>query len=160
MIYINNYKIKDIDSAILGFRGEYSFLSNMYDGNMFEYRGFRYKNVEAAFQSRKNSKREQDFELLSGKDAKRLGRHVALRKDWEQVKYGIMYEIVYLKFTKDKKLQEKLLETDDRELVELNTWNDKTWGVVYNPNTRKYEGQNLLGNILMGVREAIRQNYK
>lgn len=160
MICINNYRIKDIDSAILGFRGEYSFLSNMYDGNMFEYRGFRYKNVEAAFQSRKNSKREQDFELLSGKDAKRLGRHVALRKDWEQVKYGIMYEIVYLKFTKDKKLQEKLLETDDRELVELNTWNDKTWGVVYNPNTRKYEGQNLLGNILMGVREAIRQNYK
>ena len=132
----------------------------MYEGAMFEYRGLRYKNVEAAFQSRKNSKREQDFELLSGREAKRLGRHVALRKDWEQVKYGIMYEIVYLKFTKDKTLQAMLLDTDDRELVELNTWNDKTWGVVYNPNTKKYEGQNLLGNILMGVREAIRQNYK
>ena len=144
----------------MGFRGEYSFLSNMYEGTMFEYRGLRYKNVEAAFQSRKNSKREQDFELLSGKEAKRLGRHVSLRKDWEQIKYGIMYEIVYLKFTKDKQLQQKLLETDDRELIELNTWNDKIWGVVFNPKTGKYEGQNLLGNILMGVREAIRQNYK
>jgi predicted NAD-dependent protein-ADP-ribosyltransferase YbiA (DUF1768 family) len=71
-----------------------------------------------------------------------------------------MYEIVYLKFTKNKELQAKLLETDDRELIELNTWNDKTWGVVYNSTTKKYEGDNMLGKILMGVREAIRHNYK
>ena len=160
VICISEYRIKDIDSAIIGFRGQYSFLSNMYEGSMFEYRGLRYKNVEAAFQSRKNTKREQDFEMLTGKEAKQLGRHVALRKDWEQVKYGIMYEIVYLKFTKNKELQAKLLETDDRELIELNTWNDKTWGVVYNSTTKKYEGDNMLGKILMGVREAIRHNYK
>ena len=87
---------------------------------------------------------------LGPSDAKRLGRHVPLREDWNSIKEQIMYEICKAKFTQNPDLAEKLLETGDAELIEGNWWHDTTWGMCNG------EGQNLLGKILMRVREEIK----
>ena len=91
-----------------------------------------YKNTEAAFQVQKVLDDDEKllFSDLSPREAKKLGRRVKLRKDWNDVKDNYMYEICRAKFTQHEDLAEKLLETGDEELVEGNTWNDTYWEYV------------------------------
>ena len=141
------------NQAIHHFREEYFFLSNFYTTDI-EYRGLRYTNAEAAFQAQKclTDEEKQAFSGLEAAKAKRLGRRVSLRSDWETVKLGIMEEIVRAKFTQNEDLKEKLLATGDIELIEGNTWNDTFWGV----SLKTGRGNNHLGKILMKIREELR----
>lgn len=86
---------------------------------------------------------------LSPSVAKKLGRRVALRKDWESVKFSIMKDLVKAKFTQNPDLAEKLLATDNAHLEEGNTWGDRIWGTVNGT------GANKLGIILMQVRDEL-----
>ncbi|MCD7839046.1 MAG: NADAR family protein [Erysipelotrichaceae bacterium] len=52
--------------------------------------------------------------------AKRAGRKVKLRTDWEDVKLNIMKELIMIKF-QNPLLKEKLLNTGDALLIEGNT---------------------------------------
>lgn len=90
------------------------------------------------------------FAELDASDAKKLGRQVPLRGDWEEVKDNIMYEICKAKFTQNEDLKEKLLATGNDILEEGNTWGDRVWGTVNGV------GENRLGKILMRVREELR----
>ena len=133
------------------FRGDYYFLSNFYESPVL-YDGITYQNNEAAFQAQKtlDPEKKKEFASLSPNLAKRAGRRVALRPDWEQVKYDIMYEICKAKFTQNPALGQQLLATGDEELVEGNNWGDRIWGQVNG------KGQNHLGKILMRVRKELR----
>lgn len=82
--------------------------------------------------------------------AKRLGRKVKLRDDWEEVKLDIMTEVVSQKFLQHPHLIEMLLQTGDEELVEGNKWGDRFWGVC------KGKSENHLGKILMKIRDAYK----
>lgn len=73
---------------ITEFRRKYFFLSNFYSCPI-TFQGHHYKNAEAAFHAQKDITRTKEFEALDPSQAKRLGRRVTLRKDWEAVKYGI-----------------------------------------------------------------------
>ncbi len=139
-------------NKIDNFRGEYSFLSNFFNVPV-EWDGLRYLNSEAAFQAAKvlTDEERMEFIYLDPSRAKRKGRQVKLRADWEQVKYGIMEEIVRAKFTQNAELREKLLATGDAELIEGNTWGDTCWGV----DLRNGKGRNCLGKILMKVRAEL-----
>ncbi|MBQ8965274.1 NADAR family protein [Ruminococcus sp.] len=134
------------------FRGEYYFLSNFYESKV-TYEGVTYLNNEAAFQSIKTLDMEErkSFASLDPTAAKKAGRKVSLRKDWENIKINVMYEICKAKFTQNEELKEKLLATGDEELVEGNNWNDRIWGKVNGV------GANNLGKILMRIREELRQ---
>ena len=147
---------------ISNFRGKYFFLSNFY-GHPVEYEGITYANNEAAFQSAKIKRGDrvenrrtyetvtrETFASLSPNEAKRLGRSIVLREDWEDVKVKAMATIVVNKF-KDPVLRRKLLDTGDEELVEGNTWGDRYWGVCDG------QGLNTLGKILMAVRNNERK---
>lgn len=153
-----NYIIKDINNAIMFFRGEYSFLSNFYEGKVFEYKGMKFTNTEAAFQSQKDLSREKEFKMLSPAHSKRFGRRVNLRLDWEEVKQQVMYEVCYAKFTQDEDLKNKLLATGDKELVEGNLHGDRIWGMTYYTPNKQWVGTNKLGIILMKIREDLKNN--
>lgn len=81
-----------------------------------------------------------------------MGRRVALRPDWENVKLSIMEEIVCAKFIQNEYLREMLRSTGNAMLEEGNVWNDTFWGV----NNKTGKGENNLGKILMRVREKLR----
>lgn len=135
------------------FDGEFSFLSNFYESPV-KYRGHIFGSAEAAFQAQKcqDASLIKSFCGLSPSESKRKGRHVTLRKDWEEVKDGIMYDIVFSKFSQNETLKYKLLSTGSEELVEGNWWKDTYWGVCNGV------GENKLGHILMEVREKLSQS--
>lgn len=139
-----------MNDAINSFTGDYFFLSNFYECPV-EYDGLKYLNNEAAFQAQKciDPKDRPKFTKLNPTEAKKLGRSVSLRKDWEQIKIKVMTEIVEAKFTQNPDLLQKLLATGDAYLEEGNTWGDRVWGTVDG------KGANNLGVILMQTREKL-----
>lgn len=68
------------------FKGEYYFLLNMFPCRI-TFNGFVFVNAEAAFQAQKTIEREvqKQFCKLKGKDAKRKGRKIQLRSNWEAI---------------------------------------------------------------------------
>lgn len=137
------------------FKNQYFFLSNFYEYPIY-YNKLVFCNAEAAFQAQKviNEKDQYKFINLNASQARKLGKTIQLRKDWEEIKDNVMYEIVKRKFTINKELQQKLLETKEEELVEGNWWHDTYWGV----DSKTGIGQNKLGKILMKVREEVKNN--
>lgn len=136
------------------FRGEYFFLSNYYEAPV-THQGMTYGSNEAAFQAQKclNEEEKLPFTEMRPAKAKKSGRAVQLRPDWEAVKVSIMEEIVRAKFTQNEDLKRRLLATGDAVLEEGNTWNDTFWGV----HLKNGRGQNHLGKILMKIRGELRK---
>lgn len=141
------------NKTISKFRGKYAFLSNFYETEIYCW-GFKYRNAEAAFQAVKNPLKAAMFEGLDAKAARQLGRTVELRADWEQSKEGYMYTVCLAKFTQNPELENMLLETGNRTLIEGNTWGDTEWGVCNGV------GKNLLGNILMRIRDMLQKSRR
>lgn len=136
---------------IESFTGENYFLSN-FSHSKIEMNGLVFDNAEAAFHSFKDPARAAEFEGLNPSLAKRLGRSVRLRKDWEEVKDAIMYEVVLTKFLQNPLLKRKLIDTKGKDLIEGNYWGDRYWGVCNGV------GKNMLGKILVEVREYLINN--
>lgn len=130
------------------FKGKYYFLSN-YSKSNIKINGITFLNAEASFHSFKDMKKQAEFANLDPSTAKRKGRNVKLRHDWEEVKNDIMYLVVKAKFEQNSDLKDKLIATGDEYLEEGNTWNDTYWGVC------KGNGKNMLGKILMQVRSEL-----
>jgi ribA/ribD-fused uncharacterized protein len=137
--------------TIDSFRGKYHFLSNYFLCQV-SIAGLTFQNAEAAFHAMKvlDAEERKTFCSLKPHKAKKKGRRLKLRQDWESVKDQIMYEIVKAKFSQNEDLGQLLLETGDAELIEGNDWNDTYWGVF------RGTGQNKLGKILMRVRDELR----
>ena len=136
------------------FIGKHYFLSNFYQADVI-YNGIRYSNNEAAFQAQKveSDADRYQFAKLSPSDAKRLGRRVTLRKDWEAIKDNVMYEICLAKFKQNEDLKKQLLETGNEPLEEGNDWGDMIWGTVNGV------GENRLGKILMRIRAELAGDF-
>lgn len=113
-------------NKIDSFKGKNYYLSNFYERPV-TYDGITYKNNEAAFQAQKCISYEdrKQFSVLNASEAKRLGRKVSLRPDWESIKVDVMTDIVHAKFEQNKDLAEKLCNTDTAFLEEGNTWEDR-----------------------------------
>lgn len=136
---------------ITKFRNENFFLSNFYQHDMYE-DGIYYTSVESYFQAHKleNPENYANIGRMSPLDARRVGRRVDLRADWEEIKVDVMRSGLKLKFS-DPSLMKKLLATGDAELIEENTWNDTFWGVCNG------KGKNMLGKLLMEIRANNRR---
>jgi ribA/ribD-fused uncharacterized protein len=135
------------DFRVLAFRGVHSFLSNFHieeDGQTVEHRFQAAKAITAA---------DADWILAASTpgEAKRRGRQVNLRLDWEQVKDDVMLDLLRVKFAPGSKLALQLMSTRGLVLEEGNTWGDTYWGV----DLRTGEGENRLGKLLMQVRREL-----
>lgn len=140
------------------FDGKWAFLSNFY-WNEIEFEGITYPTNEHFFQAMKTldiGERQKIANCLTPGQAKRMGRQVVLRPDWEEVKEDIMLLGLCLKFA-DEQLADWLVETGDEPLEEGTTWHDNEWGNCSCPKCRNIEGKNKLGKLLMKVRGMIRE---
>ena len=136
--------------SILGFKGEYEWLSNFYPCKI-EYKGYIFDCSEALYMAHKSGD-EEDFELfvgLNGAQSKRMGKSIVLRKDWDDVKYDVMLKCVTMKFEQNPELADLLINTGDKYIIEDNWWKDTYWGVCNGV------GENNLGKILMIVRDKL-----
>ena len=139
----------DFPDVISSFKGEYDFLNNRY-GCSFVWQGIRYNNVESAFQASKYTD-ESERKILS-----RMSADKAVKKsmdftpsaEWEDCKLNIMESIIMAKFDQNPSLKKRLIETDDRILINGNNKHETYWGV----DLYSWIGENHLGKILMIIR--------
>tara|TARA_Y100000034_G_scaffold136228_1_gene211659 strand:+ start:672 stop:1169 length:498 start_codon:yes stop_codon:yes gene_type:complete len=112
----------------------------------------------------------QDYDVLekilnatTPKEHQTLGRLVRgfNRPIWDDHKFNIVYRGNLAKFSQDTNLTDTLLNTGDNELCEASP-KDLIWGIGVNQrdaiktDPENWPGQNLMGKVLMKVREAIK----
>ena len=136
------------------FKEEYYFLSNFYETPVY-YNGLTYRSSEVAFQAQKtlDNNTRKKFINLDPHPSKELGNKIKLRDNWNDLKAGIMAEVVHAKFTQHPELVEKLLKTEDAILIEGNMWHDNYFGTCYCEKCKNIKGKNYLGILSMQERE-------
>ena len=141
--------------AIESFQGKWRFLSNFWPSPI-TFSGATWPTAEHVYQAAKtlDTFERAAIRLLATPGmAKKKGRYVVLRPNWEEVKVGIMATIIRLKFKQNPMLLEKLIATGKEMLIEGNRWHDNFWGDCDCPKCRSKAGQNLLGRLLMAERD-------
>jgi len=136
-------------------RGKYGCFSN-FSRHSFELDGKQWPTSEHYFQAQKFAGTPHEEEVHaapSPKEAANRGRDRSrpLRTDWEEAKDDVMHRAVRAKFEQNADIQEVLLGTGDREIVE-DTTHDYYWGCGTDGT-----GKNMLGKILMEVRTILRE---
>ena len=76
-------------------------------------------------------------------------------KEWDECRLDIMIDLLIKKFSQFE-LATQLLQTEKKELIEGNDWNDTFWGVCNIDGVQR--GHNFLGRILFVIRDKIRNN--
>ena len=123
--------------------------------------GIKYSSSESAYHAQKFL--DEDIKRLMIKlipdEAKHVSRELTrfIREDWENVKYDCMKKVVLAKFKQNEDCLKDLFATADMELIEDTTgWHDNIWGECTCEECKLKEHQNLLGKILMEVREELK----
>lgn len=138
-------------TKIDSFKGNYEFLSN-FAPCYIRYEGVLYTSVECAFQAAKVSdiNIKKQIAQLTPKDAKKYGKKVKLRSDWNNVRIDIMRDLLKIKFNDDHfGYRQKLVNTGDSYIEEGNKHHDTFWGVCNGI------GENHLGKLIMEIREEL-----
>jgi ribA/ribD-fused uncharacterized protein len=135
--------------------GEYGCFSN-FSRHPVHLRGKRWRTTEHFFQAQKFAGTQHEEAVRQCKTPSAAAdrgrsRKLPLRRDWESVKDQVMLEAVRAKFTQHEDLRVTLLGTGSALLVE-HTANDSYWG-----DGGDGSGKNRLGQILMQVRDELRQ---
>lgn len=114
----------------------------------------------------------QDYEIAekilrskSPREIKALGRKVKNFNQaiWDENKENIVFEGNFAKFTQNSYLYAQLMNTNGKIIVEASPY-DRIWGIGLSANdpriydTSKWQGKNLLGNIIMEVRHSLNQD--
>lgn len=134
-----------------------------------QYKGNIFQTTEQAFMwAKANGFRDHETacKILAENNpakAKILGREVKPFSHiyWDLNKEFLMYEVNLAKYSQFEDYRKILLATGDKELVEVNG-KDTVWGIglyandprIHDPE--QWKGQNLLGKVLMKVREELK----
>lgn len=157
-------------TEITSFSGDHAALSNFHDHHFYipgtdEW----WPTAEHAYQAGKADSRDGYLRVVHAAtpgEAKKIGRRIKIRSDWEQIKREVMMRILLAKFA-DPQMRDQLLATGDAVLIEGNTWGDTFWGCVAAETRprmimplwgehKQWAGDNWLGRELMMVREVLR----
>lgn len=141
------------------FRNEYSWLSNFYMRPVVIAK-IVFPTNEHFFAANKTLNPEQFtwvVDSLSPSIAKRRGKLVSLRSDWNEVKVSIMGVGLYHKFTQHQDLKQKLVDTGEEMIVEGNYWHDNFWGncMCGRLGCEGIQGENVLGRLHMELRKLF-----
>ena len=174
--------IDDSDLEIIYYNNQdkkYKWLSTFNKANPFVYKGITYPTVEHAYQAQKILPDESgnntysilfsDFsEYLEPSVAKSLGskqyfseKGLVLRKDWDNIKLDLMYDITNEYYKTNHDLIDKLINTDDSLLIHCGPNVNEYWGVINkDKNNGRGEGENNHGIILMKIRKELYEIHK
>lgn len=169
MIILNKKRFPTLTkNGIYGFYEDYRWLSNMYTTNVDWYDGYSYPSSETIYQMEKlrgiidDDKLYEIFNTLDGYSSKKEIKKYKdiIRPEWHLIKNGIMYEILYKKFTDNNQIKSLLISTNNLYLEETNNWGDTYWGKIHNVSTTFVEneeriGSNILGILLMSIRKRL-----
>jgi ribA/ribD-fused uncharacterized protein len=133
------------------FDGKYRWLSNFANVNVL-FDGVTYPSVENAYQAAKTTNliQRKFFETCSAVAAKRAGKLLDIRPDWESIKVKIMQLLNQQKYNQEP-YREALLQTGDQTIKEGNYWGDTFWGVCNGV------GKNTLGRLIMDIRDDLKR---
>jgi len=137
---------------ISSFSGEYRWLSNFVPAHVI-LDGMAYPSVECAYQAAKTLVISEriPFQKMQSGQAKRAGKYIGMRADWDEVKLDVMTDLCTQKFNQSN-YKALLLDTYPEDIIEGNYWHDYFWGVCNG------KGENHLGNIIMDIRDELRSN--
>lgn len=141
----------ETETQIFGLFGKYRALSNFHEEPLIV-DGLKFRWSEAAYMAEKTFLAKEKLALMECETpgrAKKLGRTITLRDDWEEVKEAKMLKVLRAKFQQSEFCRELLLSTGDKYIEETNWWGDDFWG------KSTAAGKNTLGKLLMQVREEI-----
>ena len=133
-------------------RDPYGFMSNYYKSRFFVF-GKWWNFSEAPYQAAKTtvaSEIDAIHKAAKANDARLLGQQVTMRPDWDEAKYQVMKEVCVAKFLQHADLRKQLMDTGDQELIEDSPV-DYYWGCG-----KDGTGKNMLGKILMEIREELK----
>jgi ribA/ribD-fused uncharacterized protein len=140
---------------------DYGEFSNWYLCS-FVYMGVRFHSSEQALMWYK-ARCFADIEIAekilktnNQAEIKKLGRQVKNYDEeiWSLIRFNVMCDILYHKFSQDLILRDKLLSTGDADIYEASPY-DKIWGIG-SANVNDIKGENLLGRALMKVRATLK----
>ena len=135
------------------FKGEFRFLSNFYPCKIIAW-GMEFPTAEHVYVASKTehmSLRKEIAELSTPGKAKRFGRRLIFREDWERRKVRVMRQILLRKFAHADLM--KSLQSVEGEIVEENVWHDNFWGACSCSGCSGKDQRNMLGKLLMEVRD-------
>lgn len=138
-------------AQIVSFTGPNFFLSNFYPCEV-GFEGRVYQSSEHAYMAAKTTDENIRAYIAAQSTpsaAKKVGRSIPLRENWNDTRIHYMRIILENKFG-DYELRDKLDSTKGCELIEGNTWGDTFWGQCPLGN-----GHNNLGKLLMQIRDDI-----
>lgn len=162
-IRLENIKTRPIGEGI-GFQSKYSYLSNFYPCKIV-INNMSFTSAEQAFYYYKAIVGERDDSALKIKSIsdpekiKKYGDKMDTCPEWQEQKVAYMKCIATHKFKQNLELKAKLLGTAGMELIECTT--DRFWGSGRRfdslewTKTPKYEGRNMMGKILEGIRGEL-----
>jgi N-glycosidase YbiA len=151
----------DTPELICFYEQDYYIFSN-FSAFTLVWRGIRFDTSEAAYQWSRFDRLELNPILVRLQKGIRYApsAHEAFKiaqlnkqhqiPNWNEIKVGVMLNIIREKVRQHEYVRHKLLASGDRELVE-NSWRDSFWG--WGPDRH---GVNMLGKIWMQVREELR----
>lgn len=162
----------ETDDMILFWQAD-SIYSNFYEPAEILIAGIKFNHSEGLFMALKAMAFGNPFLMrgtveyiarLGPGEAKRYGRTNIPNFDeakWSQIREDRMYQAVFQKFKQNPWLKKELLSTGNKMLVEASPY-DKVWGIGLAPDDHRaldisqWRGDNLLGKVLMDVRETFR----
>jgi ribA/ribD-fused uncharacterized protein len=143
------------EDKIFFYPKEYYVFDN-FSSFQVEYEGHIFPTSEHAYQAMKFIKTNTPiFEKIknakSAHDAQKLAieNKNTVDLDWDKNKKSIMENILRKKINQHPYVLKKLLQSGKREIIE-DSWRDAIWGWGKNK-----DGQNLLGNIWMELRDEF-----
>lgn len=169
--FTKKYNAQLENKNIIGFWGhsknkQYAYFSNWYQSN-FNIENLNFCNVEQYLMYQKalcfkdNLISKKILNTTDPKEIKYLGRKVRNYNDieWDKIRYDVLKKALKAKFTQNKLLLNKLIETKDSVLVEASPY-DKIWGIGMDVNHEhkdytKWQGTNLLGWGLTEIKNEI-----
>lgn len=136
---------------------EYGVFSNFFEAGFFDENGLYFPTSEHYYHYHKfiRTNPEVAQKILDSSRASVAYRRSRQYKeevdpDWDKIKVEVMRKAIYYKFTQNPDLKAKLLATKDAVLIE-DSPRDYFWGIGADGS-----GQNMLGKLLMELRERLK----